>query len=197
MQSACFCTLEYLITRDCFCDVLSFIVLPPRIQRELPEQTDNRQLLYRFPIQDPEFLKKHFESVKQKHKETATSSTSHTNEIKTGEISESKTTKKPENSDSHDSCSIAKHSENNSADSSSSIVTTYDSNGNFRVVPKENSSPQNIEKKEETFLPSSTLNRFENDPEQGKPCFYKNNFITLLNNYDAVRNKRKTKIFEF
>jgi hypothetical protein len=134
------------------------------VHRELPPPAPqyDRSLSYRFPNQDQQYLKKCILTLKRKHQETTTTNEMNTSE---SESSENKSTKKTECSkDTDTQGSISKQSGDNSEDSSNSIVTSYDSNGNFVVVNKESSATS---AKTHTLPSSSFSDRFEKGPEKG------------------------------
>jgi hypothetical protein len=137
---------------------------PPMVHRELPAPAPqyDRSLSYRFPNQDPQYLKKCVLSLKRKCKDTATVTT------KTSGSLSSKNAECKEQENTQGSSSISRQSGSNSQDSSqfNSIVGTYDSNSNFIIVSKE-SSKDTCDTKEKQTLSTSFLDRFENDPEEG------------------------------
>ncbi|CAB3981509.1 histone-lysine N-methyltransferase EHMT2-like isoform X4, partial [Paramuricea clavata] len=142
---------------------------PPMVHRELPTSTPqcDRSLSYRFPIQDPQCLRRCVSSLKRKHQETTT----HDVKISKLESSESKSTstkktecsKEANTQSSSKSCGIPKSNSEGSSQSNS-IVATYDGNGNFIVVSKASSTVTTSGNNQ--TLSSSFLDRFENDPEE-------------------------------
>ena len=150
---------------------------PPNVQRKLQHQDlqSNSKLSYRFPSQDPQFLKERFK-LKRKHQATVTDGASASdNEVKKkSESKESITspnikTECAEKANTQGTLNACKKSEGNSENlsKSSATVTTFDSNGNFIVVSKESSVAKTFVQKEKQNLSRSFLNRFENDQKEG------------------------------
>lgn len=155
---------------------------PPNVQRKLqhPDLENSSKLSYRFPNQDPEFLKERFRSLKRKHQETTTTRTTTSgNDIKKkSEPAENVTspnikTECAEATNSQGTLNACKKSESNSENSSksSAVVATFDSNRNFVVVSKESFVAKTFVQKEKESLSKSFLNRFENIRKEGKLPF--------------------------
>ncbi|XP_028408266.1 uncharacterized protein LOC114530870 isoform X2 [Dendronephthya gigantea] len=154
---------------------------PPLVRRELAATASecDGSLSYRFPNQDPIFLKNTFTSSKRKQEETSTATTTiSTNPFKISKIKSSESTNtstkkagQPEDAHTKGSSNTSVKSENQEMspqDSSKSraILTTYDSNGNFVVVSKEGSVTAVSCTTKNRTLSNSFLERFENDPEE-------------------------------
>jgi hypothetical protein len=148
--------------------MVSLSAQPPMVHRELPTSAPqcDRSLSYRFPIQDPQCLRRCVSSLKRKHQETTTTHDVKISKLESSE-SRSTSTKKTECSKEANTQSSCGKSKGNSEGSSqsNSIVATYDGNGNFIVVSKASSTVTTSGNNQ--TLSSSFLDRFENDPEEG------------------------------
>lgn len=148
----------------------------------MPQAPPPRYLSYRFPDQSPESLQKLcFPSLKRKHGELITTGTNQAQASKGGsaqkKIAFTNKIGGHEKANAQCSSNSSKQSKNDRhfhhSRQHKSILPIYDKNRNFMVVKKENSdefsaSPGEVEKQ---ILSKVSLNRFENDPEEGKLFF--------------------------